>query len=728
MMETVPTPEPEEVRAQIKRIVMSEMFASWGRLNRLLEYLADETLAGRATRLKEFTIAVDVFGKTDTFDPRIDSTVRSEVSKLRAKLQLYYDSVGQSDRVVIAIPKGGYTAHWETRPVMPPRRFPYRAALLILLMACAVVLLVWGLLRKPATRPHALHRLTNDAGLSDYPAISADGTLIAYASDRGSAANLDIWLQQVSGRDALHLTTNAADEYDPVFSPDNTLIAYRSDQDGGGVYIMPALGGSAQLLASQGRRPRFSPDGSHIAYFISTWRLYPWVAKSGLSFMVPVEGGAPKPIAPGFASAHYPIFTPDGRNILFLGRQDEQVIVDKSFDWWIVPVHGGAPLKTGILPYLKDHGLRPPTSEVPAVVLDAWSGMEVFFSARSSGDEANLWKLSLSPEGRPLAPPSRVTLGAGPEMHSSVARDARVVFGTSSPNYEIFMLPVDSVHGSMTGPLKQLTFNPAQDHWPSISAGGDRILFSSTRSGRYGFWLLDPRSLELSSIPAEPNLLPWGEIDSRGVTLLFYTEENRIRTAWRKPLSGGPSERLCQNCSTVVSRTRDFRQILLSTFEPSRIVRRNVETGEEADFLKHPNWGVYQAALSPDEKWVSFYARQAPELTRIYVAPWTEDTPVDVSQWIPITGGASHDTTPIWSPGGRILYFASDADGFNCIWAQRINPATGAPVGQAFAVSHFHAAGMRLGNVGAVFRAFGIAADKLVFPLVKRTGNIWLLQ
>ena len=92
---------------------------------------------------------------------------------------------------------------------------------------------------------------------------------MAYASDRGapsgSEGNLDIWVQQIGGGEPIRLTRDPANEREPAFSPDDTRIAFRSEREGGGIYVIPALGGSARRIAPDGRRPQFSPDGNWIA-------------------------------------------------------------------------------------------------------------------------------------------------------------------------------------------------------------------------------------------------------------------------------------------------------------------------------------------------------------------------------------------------------------------------------------------------------------------------------
>ena len=109
---------------------------------------------------------------------------------------------------------------------------------------------------------------TTDTGLSTDPALSPDGKLLAYASDRAGNGNLDIWVRQVGGGEPMPLTQDPADDREPTFSPDGTMIAFRSERDGGGIYVVSALGGTPRLVAParEPQRPRFSPDGSQIAY------------------------------------------------------------------------------------------------------------------------------------------------------------------------------------------------------------------------------------------------------------------------------------------------------------------------------------------------------------------------------------------------------------------------------------------------------------------------------
>ena len=96
------------VLEQLSRITASEQFAASERLSALLRYVVEQTVAGRAEDIKEYTIAVEVFGRPVSFDPRLDTIVRVQASKARAKLKEYYAGTGAHDAVLIDLPRGTY--------------------------------------------------------------------------------------------------------------------------------------------------------------------------------------------------------------------------------------------------------------------------------------------------------------------------------------------------------------------------------------------------------------------------------------------------------------------------------------------------------------------------------------------------------------------------------------------------------------------------------------------
>jgi TolB-like protein/Tfp pilus assembly protein PilF len=104
----------EEARAELDRVLAADSLRDSGLLKRFLQYVVEQTLAGKADRLKEYRLAVDVFERPASFDPRLDPVVRMAAGRLRRKLQDYYETGGRGNPLRIDIPKGAYSAVFTT--------------------------------------------------------------------------------------------------------------------------------------------------------------------------------------------------------------------------------------------------------------------------------------------------------------------------------------------------------------------------------------------------------------------------------------------------------------------------------------------------------------------------------------------------------------------------------------------------------------------------------------
>lgn len=109
------TPRPEEVKAQLERMLQCRLFKHSPRLSRFFTFTVEQALAGAEQRLKEYSIALEVFGKPETFDPRMDSAVRVAARQLRAKIDLYYLTEGAQDPVLIRYRPGDYIPKFYSR-------------------------------------------------------------------------------------------------------------------------------------------------------------------------------------------------------------------------------------------------------------------------------------------------------------------------------------------------------------------------------------------------------------------------------------------------------------------------------------------------------------------------------------------------------------------------------------------------------------------------------------
>jgi Tol biopolymer transport system component/tRNA A-37 threonylcarbamoyl transferase component Bud32 len=570
-----------------------------------------------------------------------------------------------------------------------------------------------------------LRKITTDAGLTGYPAISRDGKFVAFASDRAKEDNLDIWVQQIGGGGAaIRLTRDPADESDPTFSPDGTMIAFRSEKDGGGIYAIPSLGGTPILLAQRGRNPRFSPDGRWVAYSSGGGE----VSNPGSAgvFIVSSGGGAPRAIHSEMATATSPVWSPESDRLLVLGRKDGNAPARAELDWWILPIDNGTPVRSEAYMRLNTQNLtRSQFPQVYPAALD-WrrDGSEdrILFSAYS-GDSANLWEIPLKGTGAA----QRVTFGPGLHGPARWSGDAgRFVFAAAELSFDIWLQPLDAASGAAHGEVKRLTGGAGEELTPSISWDGKRIAYVSHRSENWSLRVREPAGDERTLL-SSPTRIPTALLAGDGSRIL-YTNESDLFSI---PSAGGAVQKLCEHCGVAMGASTDGSEISYEPAENEDALMYDSARRTTVKLAQRPSSDLLFSGtrFSRDGKWVAFHAlRNAMNTAQIWIAPVGQSTPTPQSQWIGVTDGSTMDRDPAWSPDGRFLYFVSERDGFRCIWARALNPATKQPSGEPFAVRHFHSARFSLRHVGSQGFLTGLSAGEgtLVFSMGERKANVWL--
>jgi Tol biopolymer transport system component len=711
-------------------MLASPVFSASERLSRFLRFVVEETLAGRGDRLKEYTIGVEVFDKGPSFDPRTDSSVRSEASKLRLKLRLYHETDGREDPVRIELPKGSYVPEFTSRePAATPARRPVPlwawAAGAAVLAVAIVATILWRTQRTGGSSPELrFTRLTSDRGLTAFPALSREGRLVAYASDRAGGENLDIWVQPLAGRDPIRLTSDPADDYDPAFSPDGSRIAFRSDRSGGGIWVVPALGGQETLLVPSGRRPKYSPDGQWIAYWTG-----PPTGSTGQIWVMPAAGGVPRQIQLDISYASSPAWSPDGSHLLFLAEFGPTGGSAMNWDWWVVPAAGGPARKTGVFRITQAQGLMGLGQEwggwrwsrsmgtAPA----AWVAEGVLFSARS-GDSTSLYRLKLTPgTWQAQAPAERLTRGAGQEVHAAAARTGEIVFANVQSDWDLWMMPIRGEEGRRTGEPRRLTTGAADDQRPSASADGKYVSFLSTRSGNVDIWLLDVETGSMRPVTATPRDETHPVLAADGSRIVYAIQE-RKEAIYVVAATGGTPELVCDDCGRPLDWTRDGRRVLFWSGWPVRFFSLDLVSHRRTEVVAHPKHSILRAQFSPDGEWIAFHLPVEPQRTPVFVARLHEGKAGTEKDWIAVTDGTGLDAYPLWSPDGGTLFFLSERDGFLCLWSQALDPTTKHPRGEASEVYHFHR------PAASISGQFGgsVTRDRLFFSMAEVSGNLWL--
>jgi Tol biopolymer transport system component len=594
---------------------------------------------------------------------------------------------------------------------------------------------------QPTLQAVELTRVTSDSGLTAYPALSRDGKLLAYASDRAGGI-MNIWVQQVTGGQPVRVTDGPADDTEPAFSPDGTIIAFRSERDGGGIYTVPALGGEPQRIADQGRRPRFSPDGRWIAYWVGSE--HQQFARNQ-AYVVASTGGEPRRLASTFFSADDPVWSPDGQHILFLGAEADRKPVAERYDWWVAPLAGGAPVATGALAALRSKGVSPVWREP-----DEWLDDSIVFAAstgqyatvQSTGliNQSSVWSVRLAADPwRIVGEPQQLTIASGAEAQPSVARGsdgtARLALMTASApgNRHVWALPVRA--GTVTGDAERLTTGLFENQYASISTDGSTLVFSSDRQRNQDIVIKDLRTGTEKVLTATDvnEFSPFLSTDnSKVLYYIFRPDRKPSFSFWVVNAAGGVPRQVCADCDgPLYGWSSDATKVIWRdqpADRPERVRVRDIESGRDVVLIEHSRYALSFPRLSPDDQWMLFQTVINQTQRQIFVAPIHGWRSAPESSWVPLTNGRTPDRMAVWAPDGTLVYFLSERDGFRCFWAQRLDAKTKRPQGEPFAVRHFHQARLSYDPDEFAGIQLSVGPDKLVYPSRERTGNIWLAK
>lgn len=658
----------------------------------------------------------------DTFVD-FEEGLRTAIRKLRDAL----DDSASNPRFIETIPRKGYRfiapVQSEGEPAPAPvqtapanRRWIWGAAAVAVLLSGAGAWVWRGSRQAVGTgRVPVLSQVTVDPGWTTEPTVWPAGNMVAYASDR-AGSNLDIWVQNLATNETRRLTTNAADDREPAFSPDGSRIAFRSERDGGGIYVVPALGGEERRITNGGRGPSYSPDGKWIAYYEGVMGFdLPYAYNGPALYIVPAAGGPPVRLVPNFAGVSQPVWSPDGANLLISGGPTFEDI-----DWWVIPIAGGNPVRIRVRDLIQAGKFlrRRPT---------AWSNDAVYFTA-AIGDTRNIWKVRIDPKTFQLMGDAEsVTSGSGVEEGARIAGD-RVIFSSQTSNTDLWSLPLEPNSGKVLGDERRITQELAPNDTVSIDASGRYLAFRTFRRGVSNIVWRDLNTGQERVLGTSLNGIPVTRISPDGSRVSFNAFDEGKATIQIVPVAGGAARKVADEVGARGWMPNG--QELIVTSQPRQASGLlDLATGKVSWFLPYALTKIGHSAMVPssDGRWMVFYYATDNGRSLIWVAP-VRRTRVPKEEWIQITDGQHWDAVTELSPDGNMVYFFSDRDGFRCHWAIRLDPVTKKPIGNPFAIRHYHNARLSPGHVRFGRIGNAVARDKIVFTMAELTGNIWMLE
>jgi len=554
----------------------------------------------------------------------------------------------------------------------------------------------------PGLRLENAARVTGAGGDESAPSLSRDGRMLAYQATTADGGQPDIWVMQVGSGVPINRTADTAEaDRAPVWAPDDSAIAFHSTRDGGGYYVMPALGGPARRVIdspSQGR-PQWSADGSELAGVVQD-------GDRRQIEIVSLQTGAKRSIPLTHSTRRFDLsWSPDGRFFAIVdGISDES----ETGNLLVISATDG-----------RDHSITDGRFAVWAPSWSRDSGTLYFVSNRDGN--MDLWEQRISGDGSALGAAARVTNGVGMRFAALSGDGSRVAYSQGNRVANLWRVPLGKGRPATWSDAEQLTHDQAFAELFALSPDGQQLYFSSDRSGNQELWAMQAAGGEIRQLTFEPTPDWAGSVSPDGEHLAFYSFRSGNRDIWVMPTAGGVARQLTTDPANdlLPSWSPDGETI---AFMSTRSGRQNIWTmparGGDATPLTTGVESGFFARWSPDSQWLYYLTGDmqgnAATLAR---RPRRGGSQELLSRWSRLVGWPVVERSKVYVeqrvPGGSIVWEA-DADGADL-----------PPIRQLTASGGFLGGG-KIGSLPGP----GPATDGrfLYFSWREHVGDIWVMD
>jgi serine/threonine-protein kinase len=550
-------------------------------------------------------------------------------------------------------------------------------------------------------------QVTLEPGLEIDPALSPDGRFIAYAS--GALGRTKIVVRQLEGGaggsgNTIPITGGmSADVRGPRWSPDGSRIAYASPR---GIEVVPALGGQSRLIAEAvapdtASDVAWSPDGKRIAYRMGD-----------TLYSRPSDGSGSVTRIAGAFEPHSPAWSPDGRWIAFVSG-NRWFVLSSTGNFgniapsrlMLAPAGGGRPI-----PLTDDSSLNVSPAWLPA------HGGLVFVSDREGGRD--LYRLRLEGSGHPAGVPERLSTGLNAASVSVRADGGRLAYSALNQSANVFAVPLSERQPVTISRARQVTVGNQLVEGSDVSPDLQWLAYDTDRNGNqdvYKVRLAGGEPEQLTNDPSDDFANAWSP-DGREIA--FHTFRNGNRDIYAVPAAGGEPK------PVVVSPAQDrdgfwshdgqrffFASNRTGRYELYSQPRRGEGWGTPVQLTD--DGGIYPG-LSPDGKFILFAHHD-----RWAVVPSQGGKTTDLVFTGVLAGREREALIATWSPDGRAVLLAvpADSNGGQQIWSLPLGSGAPRPV------VRLDDPDLALGRGPMIARA-----GTLYFTVLRSESDIWTVE
>jgi Tol biopolymer transport system component len=574
------------------------------------------------------------------------------------------ESVAVDSSSSVAVPAGSVVA---PEPAKKSSYLPIAAALAVVVLGA--FLAVWAFRRQEPPRQVPRTAQLTFSGQDFQPAISPDGSLIAFTSKRNGVSQ--IWLRQVDGGGEQPLSEGS--DWRPVFSPDGSSIAFvRADGDVYSAYRIPLVGGQARKLLEDVIEVGWSPDGRRLAFIRGdTAGKQESFSRVGL---FDLETGEERILAQSPDWDYFGVdWSPDG-SVVSVTRASLQ---GAAGQWSIEIIDPDSDERREI--DVGEEGLlsratwSAPGRLIAASAPSTVSGTSMPYRVVSLDvDSGEIRELFWSPYLFPFR---------GSVIETSqfaVLDDSTIVFDTFQMQQQLYEYDLEQ------GTVRRLSPSISIDRQPSFHPDGDRVLFTTNRSGNVDLYAYELATEELFQLTDHPGSDWDGAYTPDGESIVWGSDRTGNLEIWTANVDGSRPRQITRDGYDAENPTMtpDGAWVVYSSGNPQHEGILKIRSdGTDMENIVPGNW--INPEVSPDGRFAICLTTDQSRMrnsVRVVEIASGEILPFEVEvSYSMLVGNVTYGRARWMPDGSAIVYVGLDEDGNTGLFAQDFHTDRNAP-------------------------------------------------